>query len=394
MATVKLKQLAAQIGDYISGTGSPVDRLSGLEASLGLLKEAIDADESFLSANTIDEDDMVSDSELHIPTQQSTKANVDSRRSAIEGGTLTVGIGTLRDIGDAIENDPDYFQTVDNKNLRYRQVYVDNFHGLDTGTLIGLRQRVDRPFKTGTKAIAAALANDTVVIGPGVYAENLVLKTGVDIILMPGVTINGNIDDSGGAVVCQIWSLGGPVESHVNGTFNIIEAASTITVYGLGVTATTAPVCTMTDGNLLIKGGSVFTTNHASAVGIQINGGTLSTKDCEITTTGSGLAIDASGSESVAVEGILRLGKLVGSNVTFDTAAGNGIVLSKDATISFSGGLVIKERSADPVDPAEGETVIWMSDGTGIGDDGDVMIKGTAGAVTKYNTLSDHSAGT
>jgi hypothetical protein len=51
------------------------------------------------------------------------------------------------------------------------------------------------------------------------------------------------------------------------------------------------------------------------------------------------------------------------------------------------------ERSADPSAPPEGESVIWMSDGTGKGDDGDVLIASTAGGVTKYSTLFDHSAG-
>jgi hypothetical protein len=37
---------------------------------------------------------------------------------------------------------------------------------------------------------------------------------------------------------------------------------------------------------------------------------------------------------------------------------------------------------------------IWMSDGTGLGDDGDIIISSTAGGVTNYAILFDHSAGT
>jgi hypothetical protein len=51
------------------------------------------------------------------------------------------------------------------------------------------------------------------------------------------------------------------------------------------------------------------------------------------------------------------------------------------------------ERSADPSEPTEGEAVVWMSDGTGKGDDGDVMIASKAGGTTNYGTLFDHSAG-
>lgn len=51
------------------------------------------------------------------------------------------------------------------------------------------------------------------------------------------------------------------------------------------------------------------------------------------------------------------------------------------------------ERSADPTAPAEGEYVIWMSDGTGKGDDGDILVAATAGGTTRWGTLFDHSAG-
>jgi hypothetical protein len=51
------------------------------------------------------------------------------------------------------------------------------------------------------------------------------------------------------------------------------------------------------------------------------------------------------------------------------------------------------ERSSDPPQPSEGQFVIWMSDGTGKGDDGDVLVASTAGGVTKYGTLFDHSGG-
>lgn len=49
------------------------------------------------------------------------------------------------------------------------------------------------------------------------------------------------------------------------------------------------------------------------------------------------------------------------------------------------------EKSADPSDPAEGQSVMWQSDGTGTGDDGDILIKITAGGTTKTATLVDFS---
>lgn len=53
----------------------------------------------------------------------------------------------------------------------------------------------------------------------------------------------------------------------------------------------------------------------------------------------------------------------------------------------------LREKSADPSEPADGQCVIWMSDGTQKGDDGDVLIAAKAGGVTKWTTLFDHSAG-
>lgn len=54
--------------------------------------------------------------------------------------------------------------------------------------------------------------------------------------------------------------------------------------------------------------------------------------------------------------------------------------------------LGLLEKSADPSAPAEGNAVIWMSDGTGAGDDGDIMVKITAASSTKTATLVDFSA--
>lgn len=49
------------------------------------------------------------------------------------------------------------------------------------------------------------------------------------------------------------------------------------------------------------------------------------------------------------------------------------------------------ELSADPADPVEGSYVKWQSDGTGSGDDGDIMIKITSGGSTKTTTIIDFS---
>ena len=58
----------------------------------------------------------------------------------------------------------------------------------------------------------------------------------------------------------------------------------------------------------------------------------------------------------------------------------------------LEGPLILSERTYDPDNPSEGASVIWMSNGSGSGDDGDVMIKITAGGVTKTVTLVDFSS--
>ncbi|MDB2620183.1 hypothetical protein N9X87_00090 [bacterium] len=56
--------------------------------------------------------------------------------------------------------------------------------------------------------------------------------------------------------------------------------------------------------------------------------------------------------------------------------------------------LGIVERSSDPDKPADGESIAWMSDGTGLGDDGDLIVSATVGSTTKYSIIFDYSAAT
>ena len=54
--------------------------------------------------------------------------------------------------------------------------------------------------------------------------------------------------------------------------------------------------------------------------------------------------------------------------------------------------LLFAELSSDPDEPEEGKAKIWMSDGTGKGDDGDLIIAAKAGGVTRWGILWDFSA--
>lgn len=77
--------------------------------------------------------------------------------------------------------------------------------------------------------------------------------------------------------------------------------------------------------------------------------------------------------------------------VTGDGNIGIGIE-SPDTILDVNGAITQREISADPSDPDEGSNVIWQDDGGGSGDDGDIMMKITAGGSTKTITLVDFSA--
>ena len=69
-------------------------------------------------------------------------------------------------------------------------------------------------------------------------------------------------------------------------------------------------------------------------------------------------------------------------------------VAAPNYELQVNGTISTLEKSADPAEPEEGGCILWMSDGTGKGDDGDVLIASKAGGITKWTTLFDHSAGT
>ncbi len=83
---------------------------------------------------------------------------------------------------------------------------------------------------------------------------------------------------------------------------------------------------------------------------------------------------------------------VIGHDIDVDSATGSNQINIGDRY--FHDRIRLLERTSDPAKPAEGNMIVWMSDGTGLGDDGDVIIASTAGGVTNYAILFDHSAGT
>ena len=65
--------------------------------------------------------------------------------------------------------------------------------------------------------------------------------------------------------------------------------------------------------------------------------------------------------------------------------------IAPDTKLHVAGAITQEPLSSDPADPDAGNSVQWVSDGTGSGDAGDVMMKINVGGTTKVITLIDYS---
>ena len=81
------------------------------------------------------------------------------------------------------------------------------------------------------------------------------------------------------------------------------------------------------------------------------------------------------------------------TDAQIQSGKGDVVIEPASGSVTIKTVLKIMERSSDPAEPSEGECIIWMSDGTGYGDDGDICIASHAGGSTKKAILFDHSSG-
>lgn len=88
---------------------------------------------------------------------------------------------------------------------------------------------------------------------------------------------------------------------------------------------------------------------------------------------------------------ILTVRTLSTIHMTILANGNTGYGVTPDTRLDVNGAITQRELSTDPSDPDEGSFVTWMSDGTGTGDDGDIIMKITAGGVTKTVTIVDFS---
>jgi hypothetical protein len=205
-------------------------------------------------------------------------------------------------------------------------------------------------FESGI-AISRSVATLGAIVGGSLYTDGT--YNNVNLVRSSGSTFDGlptaNITVSGGAVTAVTLVTGGS-------GFQATDTVLTATAASIGGT------------------GSGFTVAVATLTGAVSNNNTLIGFQAANTQT--------EGSSNIAIGSGVQLDSLTGSNQI------------NIGTRYFHDRIRLLERSTDPAKPAEGNVVLWMSDGTGLGDDGDVLIGSTAGGVTNYAILFDHSAGT
>ena len=89
----------------------------------------------------------------------------------------------------------------------------------------------------------------------------------------------------------------------------------------------------------------------------------------------------AQGDIILAPDGVVTLSPAL--EVTGDVYITSGLRIGDLTTDPDDNTIELEERSADPGDPAEGNGILWNSDGSDIADDGDLVWKRTAGGVTR-----------
>jgi len=188
----------------------------------------------------------------------------------------------------------------------------------------------------------------------------------------------------------NVTALGsGAYNTWVNGSSYAISSAdagaATVTVTGHGITiGTYKPLKVSGAGVGGLINGSVYTFKAVDANTLQPLGGNI---------TSSGTATLYANSNDFA--NVTALGYNAEPTKDNQVMLGDTNVIEVKTyakMLDVNGAITAREPGADQADPDEGAHVCWQSNGTGIGDDGDIVCKITAGGTTKTTTLIDFSA--
>ena len=111
---------------------------------------------------------------------------------------------------------------------------------------------------------------------------------------------------------------------------------------------------------------------------------------CDSNQSGNGLDINHQGL-GIAAQ-ILGASPGVAAVVAQNPAGFGADLTGVETAARLSGALRLLSTQAEPTDPAASGAVLWLSNGTGAGDAGDLMIKINIGSVVKTGTIVDYSA--
>lgn len=255
----------------------------------------------------------------------------------------------------------------------------------------GTKENARLPFLTVQAAITASDAGTTVVVRPGSYTEDITMKAGVDLHLMTGVIIVGDILVDTAATV-NITGQGW-IDNTGGNALSVTHASADVTVSIPLLESDDADAIDLDAGTLTLKGAVKVETKGGSMDAIQKDGGTLNLDGViELKSTLTGFGINAGSAQSVAIKGLVLTNTSAGSNVTFTnsllrlgfaTGAPAITFTDLDATPSVVGGYYFET----------GTSAVSITDFDG-GVTGQEIVIQSKGAITYDVTSSGLTGGT